>query len=96
MVNTRATGTRDVPLRLAKLMTEMTNHAYEDGSFLQNVTPITKELLEFWDPKGGFSALRKFNFNDGQWQAILNTIYAHEILKIKTVYDLYTLTDPEL
>ncbi len=96
MVNTRATGTRDVPLRLAKLITEMTNRAYEEGSLIQNVTSITKELLEFWDPKGSFSTLRKFNFNDGQWQAILNTVYAHEILKIKTVYDLYTLTNPEL
>ena len=96
MVNTRATGTRNVPLTLAKLITEIANRAYEDGDLIQNVTPVTKELLEFWDPKGSFSTLRKFNFNDGQWQAILNTIYAHEILKIKTVYDLYTLTDPEL
>jgi len=40
--------------------------------------------------------LRNFNFHEGQWQAILNTIYVHEILKAKNVHDLYMSILPEL
>ena len=95
MVNARSMRTGEVPLKLAATLSKFVNAAWVDGSFIQNVTPITKDLLQFWDPKGNFSD-RKFNFNEGQWQAILNTIYVHEILKVKNVKDLYKNTDSEL
>ncbi len=95
MVNARSMRTGAVPLQLAAVLSKFVNAAWADGSFIQNVTPITKDLLQFWDPKGNFSD-RKFNFNEGQWQALLNTIYVHEILKVKNVKDLYKNTDPEL
>ncbi len=96
MVNTKSFGTRNIPLKLAKQITENANKEWESGSFIEKVTPITKELLKFWNPKGSFSDERDVNFHDGQWQAILNTIYIHEILKIKNVKDIYMTVYPEL
>jgi type III restriction enzyme len=39
--------------------------------------------------------MRGFNFHEGQKQAILNTIYAHEVLRIKTLTELYTSVAPD-
>ena len=96
MVQAKSIGTGTVPLKLAELITKMANKEWQDGSFIERVSPITKDLLKFWNPDGNFADLRIFNFHEGQWQAILNTIYIHEILKVKNVYDLYMSIYPDL
>lgn len=96
MVQAQSLGTGTVPLKLAELITKMVNKEWQDGSFIEKVSPITKDLLKFWDPEGSFADLRNFNFHEGQWQAILNTIYIHEILKVKNVHDLYMAIYPDL
>ncbi len=96
MVNVKSSGTRDIPLKLAARITELVNKAWNDGSFIEKVTPVTKELLKWWDPKGNFSDVRDINFHEGQWQAVLNTIYVHEILKVSGVKDMYMSIYPEL
>jgi type III restriction enzyme len=96
MVQSRNLGTGNIPLKLAQSISKVVNAEWESGEFLEKVTPITKDLLRFWDPKGSFSDLRHFNFHKGQWQAILNTIYIHEVLKLKNVQDIYMTINPEL
>lgn len=96
MVNTKSLGTRNIPLKLAEIITKMANKEWEDGTFMEKVSHVTKDLLRFWDPNGSFGDLRNFNFHEGQWQAILNTIYMHEILKVKSVHDMYMSIHPEL
>ena len=96
MVHSTNLGTRNIPLKLAEAITAVVKAEWESGEFLEKVTPITKDLLRFWDPKGSFSDLRTFNFHKGQWQAILNSIYVHEVLKIKNVQDIYMTINPEL
>lgn len=93
---TTFSGTGAIPLRLAELITGMANKEWEDGCFLEKVSPVTRDLLRFWHPKGNFGELRNFNFHEGQWQAILNTIYIHEVLKAKNVYDLYMAVHSDL
>lgn len=96
MVNAKSMGTGEVPLRLADLITKMANKEWEDGTFIEKVSPVTRDLLRFWNPKGSFGDTRNVNFHEGQWQSILNTIYVHEVLKIKGVHDLYMTVKPEL
>lgn len=96
MVQAKSLGTRNIPLKLAEIISKMANKEWEDGTFLEKVSYITKDLLNFWNPKGSFGDLRNFNFHEGQWQAILNTIYIHEVLKIKNVQDTYMAINPEL
>lgn len=88
-------GTGDNPLKMAKQLTHEVNRAWEDGSFKENVTPVTQSLLNFWF-NDVFCQSRRINFHQGQKQALLNIIYAHEVLKIKNVKDLYLRTDPEI
>ncbi len=88
MVNVKASGTREVPLKLANRISEQTRTAWDDGSLLENVTPVTRELLRFWDPAGSFAEERDINFHKGQWQAILNTIYVQEGLKMRNGKDM--------
>ncbi|MCL5090116.1 MAG: DEAD/DEAH box helicase family protein [Candidatus Marsarchaeota archaeon] len=96
MVNVKSSGTKDIPLKLAARITELANKLWTDGNFIEKVTPITKELLKFWNPEGEFSDQRDINFHKGQWQAILNIVYVHEIIKIKDVKDMYLSIYPEL
>ena len=96
MVQAKSLGTGSIPLKLAELISKMANKEWQDGSFIEKVSPITKDLLNFWNPEGTFADLRNFNFHEGQWQAILNTVYIHEILKVKNVQDLYMSIYPEL
>ena len=96
MVNTKSLGTGNTPLLLAEIITKMANKEWEEGSFLEKVSNITQDLLRFWDPNGSFADIRKYNFHEGQWQAILNSIYVHEVLKIKDVHDMYMSINPEL
>ncbi len=62
----------------------------EEGcsDILDQVTPITAELLQYWF-KQEHQDGRIWNFHEGQKQAILNAIYAHEVLKISSLKDLY-------
>jgi len=91
------TGTREIPLEFAKVVTQLVNKELEDESLFEKVSPITKDLLTFWNPKGGFAEVRTCpNFHKGQWQAILNTIYIHEVLKVKNVQEMYSSISPEL
>ena len=96
MVNAKALGTGNIPLDLAEIISKMANKEFKEGSFLEKVSPVTQDLLRFWDPNGSFSDVRKFNFHEGQWQAIINTIYVHDVLKIKDVHDIYMSIHPDL
>lgn len=62
--------------------------AGESCEFLDQVTPTTAELLRFWF-EADYCDTRFFNFHVGQRAAILNIIYAHEVLKTKRLRDLY-------
>ena len=96
MVNVKSFGTKDIPLKLAKKISEEVNALWKSGDFMQKVSPVTQELLNFWNPDGIFAEEREFNFHEGQWQAILNTIYIHEILKLKSVGEIYMSIYPDL
>lgn len=80
-------GTRDIPLKFAKALTETVNGALKDYQ-LAGASSITNELFRFWFSES-FCELRPINFHEGGRQAILNTIYAHEVLKINSVMELY-------
>ncbi len=88
-------GTRDVPLRLARAITEKVNEAWESGEMLEHVSPITQDLLKFWFKEPHIET-RYVNFHEGQKQSILNTIYLHEVMQIKSVKDIYENTAFEL
>jgi len=62
---------------------------------LLKVTPITQDLLKFWFC-APHTETRHINFHEGQRQAILNAIYLHEVLGVKTVKDVYENIDFEL
>jgi len=94
MPSSKNTGTRDFPLQIAKKLTNMVNDSFVNGELLSKVTPITRDLLRFWFSET-FSDIRKFNFHAGQRQAILNTVFVHEILKSKNVFDMYNLVDED-
>ncbi len=55
---------------------------------LEKVSPITADLLRWWFQQDCVDA-RAVNFHDGQRQAILHAIYAHEVLQCETLVDLY-------
>lgn len=87
-------------LTLAKELTKRVEEAavgIETGSapILDHVTPLTAELLRWWFQQD-FCDLRDVNFHAGQRQAILNTIYAHEVLETKTLAGLYGDIAPEV
>jgi type III restriction enzyme len=84
-----AHGGEQNQLALSIALTQKTNELCErlgSGKALifELVTPTTAELLKWWfgddmvDARGG--ALGGLNFHQGQRQAILNTIVAHEVL----------------
>lgn len=75
-------------LQLSTSLTSIVNQSRNSWEFLEQVTPITQELLRFWFDEA-YCESRMVNFHEGQRQAILNTIYAHEILKTQNVADLY-------
>lgn len=88
MANLLNTGTRDIPLQFAKQLTEIVNQEWEQGTFMQKVSPVIQDLLRFWFSPA-FCDERRINFHEGQKQAILNIIYCHEILKTTSVFDMY-------
>ena len=89
------TGTRDIPLQFAKQLTDMVNQEWEQGSFINKVSPITQDLLRFWFSPA-FSDERRINFHEGQKQAILNAIYCHEILKTDSVFNMYQVASSNI
>ncbi|HEU0282629.1 MAG TPA: DEAD/DEAH box helicase family protein [Gallionella sp.] len=65
-----------------------------DAEILELVTPATAELLKWWFVSD-VCETRRINFHDGQKQAILNAIVAHEVLNAATLKDLYQQIAPE-
>jgi type III restriction enzyme len=84
----------NVSLEVAHRLSETVNDAWATGEMLQQVTPITAELLKYWF--GDFCDERKVNFHEGQRQAILNIIYLHEVKKVSSVLDTYRQVVPDL
>jgi len=78
----------NISLLLAQRLKEKVNAAWESGEMMEAVTPVTRELLQHWfcEP---FTTERPINFHLGQRQAILNTIYLHEVVGVQTVEDNY-------
>jgi type III restriction enzyme len=68
----------------------------ESGSapILEKVTPVTADLLRWWFQQDCMDA-RAINFHEGQRQAILHAIYAHEVLAPATLHELYQAIAPE-
>ncbi|MBQ2243595.1 MAG: DEAD/DEAH box helicase family protein [Bacteroidales bacterium] len=85
----------DISLELAKHLSAEVNAAFEDGSMLEAVTPITADLLRYWFTEAYMNE-RTFNFHQGQRQSILNIIYLHEVLKITSVSEIYEKAAPTL
>lgn len=88
-------GTRDIPLKIAKELTDKVNASWNNGELLSKVSLVTQDLLKFWF-KEPHTETRYVNFNQGQRQAILNVIYLHEILNVKAVKDIYENINPDL
>ncbi len=78
----------NISLLLAQRLRDKVSEAWESGEMMEMVTPVTRELLQYWfcEP---FTTERTFNFHAGQRQAILNTIYLHEVAGVQTVEDNY-------
>src|SRR3972149_10367266 len=89
MATSLNTGTKDIPLKFAAGLTAIVNQTWEDSNFLAKTTPVTRDLLRFWF-NDSFCDARPINFHAGQRQAILNTIYLHEIAKTDSVFDMYS------
>lgn len=85
----------DISLELAKHLSAEVNAAFEDGSMLEVVTPVTADLLRYWFTEAYMNE-RTFNFHQGQRQSILNIIYLHEVLKITSVSEIYEKAAPTL
>jgi type III restriction enzyme len=66
----------------------------QQSDLLGAVTPVTAELLKFWFQED-YCQLRTLNFHEGQRSAILNIIYAHEVLKTRRLRDLYETVAPD-
>lgn len=85
----------DISLDLAKALTEQVSKAFEDGSMMESVTPVTQDLLKYWFMEP-YTDERSKNFHIGQKQTILNVIYLHEVLKINRVQNIYEKVAPDL
>lgn len=88
-------GTRDVPLKLAKTITQKVNDSWASGEMLSKVSLVTQDLLKYWF-KEPHTETRYFNFHEGQRQAILNAIYLHEVIGTQKVKDVYENIEFEL
>ncbi len=65
-----------------------------DAPILEMVSGVTRDMLVWWFSRSHMD-LRDFNFHPGQRQAVLNAIYAHEVLKSPLPKDLYTELAPD-
>jgi type III restriction enzyme len=61
---------------------------------LEQVTPVTAELLRYWF-EADYCDLRELNFHEGQREAILNIVYAQEVLAPRRLQDLYEKVAPD-
>lgn len=86
--------TGDVPLRFAKSLSGIVKREWEKGTFLERVSPVTRDLINHWFDDA-FCDIRNINFHEGQRQAILNAIYLHEVLQINGVKEMYMAINPE-
>lgn len=82
-------------LSLAKGLTALAKAACEgleggDAPILSQVSEVTAELLKWWF-QADYRDTRAINFHEGQAQAIQNVIYAHEVLGITSLQQLYEL-----
>lgn len=66
-----------------------------ESPILEKVSEITAELLKWWF-QADFQDARSFNFHPGQRQALLNVIYAHEVLGITSLHDVYQSVAPDV
>lgn len=87
-------------LTLAKGLTAVAEAAcvgLETGEapILDQVSETTAELLKWWF-QAEYQDARTFNFHPGQRQALLNVIYAHEVIGTNTLQDLYQVAAPEV
>ena len=89
MANVINTLTGSVSLYIAQAISNKVRVLWGNQSFLDEVTPTTKKLLVFWFDES-FQKSRDINFHRGQKEAILNTIYLHEVLQIDSVKDIYS------
>ena len=89
------TNVSNASMELSRRLSDVATKAWEDGTMLQQVTPITADLLNYWFGDARCDQ-RKVNFHEGQRQAILNIIYLHEVRKSKTVLDHYEQIAPDL
>ena len=80
--------TLDIPLKFASDLSAKVNASFESGDIFNEVSDVTADLLHWWFDED-FRVMRPFNFHSGQRQAILNTIYVHEVLKCGSVFDMY-------
>ena len=92
MPNPKNIGTKEIPLEFAKKFSAIVNSAWESGKMLECVSPVSADLLRFWF-ESGFCENRAINFHAGQRQAILNAIYAHEVLGVDSTLGLYEAVD---
>lgn len=74
-------------LKLAENISIEVNNLWQSGEIFDKVTPTTAELLKYWFGEE-YCNVREKNFHIGQKQAILNTIYLHEVAKINNVLDI--------
>ena len=88
-------GTHNIPLKFAEQLSNTVNQEWEQGTFLQKVTPVTANLLKYWFAPE-FCEERQKNFHEGQRQAILNAIYCHEILKTTSVFNMYQVASENI
>jgi type III restriction enzyme len=87
-------------LTLAKNLTALVAEASEglengDAPILSQVTEVTAELLKWWF-QTDYTDLRDINFHAGQRAAILNVIYAHEVLGMTSLKGLYSEVAPDV
>lgn len=64
------------------------------NAFSDAVTPTTSRLLRWWF-QSDYCEGRALNFHQGQRDAILAIIYAHEVLKAANPYELYQQVIPD-
>lgn len=63
--------------------------AGEPNALLDAVTPVTAELLKWWFQIDYTEIRGDLSFHEGQRDAIIAVIYAHEILGTESLLDLY-------
>ncbi len=64
------------------------------NALVDAVTPVTSELLRWWFQQDNCDN-RDINFHRGQRDAILAVIYAHEVLGVTSLMDLYEKVRPD-